>query len=1033
MNWLTRPARRIPRWLLGGLLALQPAPAHALDPSRLITQYGHDVWLTRDGLPQNSVRAIVQTRDGYLWLGTWGGLARFDGVRFTIFNRANTPALRDSRITALTEGADGSLWIGTAAGGLMRLKNATFEAYRSEGDPSYEERSRWQIRSVAPGRDGALWIGTSGGGFRRFKDGRFSRLLMDRLVVRAILEDNSRHLWVATSSGVLELSWIEPDAFHIERHLLPDRLVNGLYQDHSGAIWIAARGGLTRVAGGRVTTFGPAAGFPANAALSISGDRDGNLWIGTDGDGLVRMRGEQFDRLAVRDGLSNGFISALYEDREGSLWIGSNDGLNRLRDTRFTAFTIREGLSADAVNSLAATRDGAVWIGTDGGGLNRRHRDRMTLYTTATGLPTNYIGALFEASDGTLWISGDSAVMRWRKGELHIYTAADGVPKGFVSAIGEDRNGRIVIAGEGPVRELKNDRFVIYANQPDQMEYCYSITRDRRGDLWFATTGGLVHIADRGYRIYTTREGLPDEGVHSVHEDRDGTVWVATVSGLACVKNGAVVSFSKAGLLGEIVFEILEDEGGNLWLNGRQGIIKARKRDLEDYAAKKRRDVPITVYGLADGLKSTEYSVAYIQRPACRTPDGRLWFATTGGVATIDPAANRVNALPPPVLIEAFVGDQRLDAHGKVQLNRGSGAFEIQYTALSFLAPSQVRFAYQLEGLDAGWIDAGARRAASYSRVPPGQYRFRVRAANNDGVWNDAGAVLDIRVPPYFYQTRWFRASVVVLLMLIAWGLHHLRVRRVEAQFSLVMKERSRIAREIHDSLAQGLAAIGLHLAAVQNEPSDSGRERHVQKARQLVEANLGDARRSVWDLSPEYLDRRDLLSALGRMATDLGESANVRIGVRTSGSPYPLGAVVEKNVFRIAQEAVANAIRHAAASQISIEVRFERHQAHITITDDGRGFDQAAASGGFGLTSMRERAAQIGATLHLDSRPLAGTSVRVTVSVAPPSRRPVTARAAAVAGALRELAPRLAKMVQSAIRAFRAAGRDGMSRMARR
>jgi signal transduction histidine kinase/ligand-binding sensor domain-containing protein len=1033
MNWSTRPALRIPGLLFGGLLALQAASARALDPSRLITQYGHDVWLTRDGLPQNSVKAIVQTRDGYLWLGTWGGLARFDGVRFTIFNRANTPALRDSRITALTEGADGSLWIGTAAGGLIRLKDATFEAYRSEVDPSYEERSRWQIRSIARSHDGALWIGTSGGGFRRFKDGRFGRLVMDRLVVRAILEDNARHLWVATSSGVLELSWIEPDTFQIERHLLSDHLVNGLYQDRSGTIWIAARGGLTRVSGGRVTTFGPAAGFPANAALSISGDRHGNLWIGTDGEGLVRMRGERFDRLAVRDGLSNGLISALYEDREGSLWIGSNDGLNRLRDTRFTTFTIREGLSADAVNSVAATRDGAVWIGTDGGGLNRWQRDRMTLHTTAAGLSTNYIGALFEASDGTLWISGDSVVMRWRTGKLRLYTAADGVPKGFVSAIGEDRNGRIVIAGEGPIRELKNDRFGIYPNQPDRMEYCYSITRDRRGDLWFATTGGLVHIADRGYRIYTTGDGLPDEGVHSVHEDRDGTVWVATVGGLAWVKQEAVVSFSKAGVLGEIVFEILEDEAGNLWLNGRQGIIKVRKRDLEDYAAMKRRDVPITVYGLADGLKSTEYSVAYIQRPACRTPDGRLWFATTGGVATIDPAVDRVNAVPPPVLIEAFVGDERLDAHGPVQINRGRGAFEIQYTALSFLAPSRVRFAYQLEGLDAGWIDAGARRAASYSRVPPGQYRFRVRAANNDGVWNDAGAALDIRVPPYFYQTRWFQALGLVLLVLIAIGLHHLRLRRVAAQFALVMKERNRIAREIHDSLAQGLAAIGLHLAAIENDRSDTGREHHVQKARQLVEANLGEARRSVWDLSPEYLDRRDLLSALGRMATDLGENANIRIGVRTSGSPCPLSAVVEKNLFRIAQEAVANAIRHAAARQITIEVRFERHHAHITITDDGRGFDRAVAAGGFGLTSMRERAAQIGATLRLESRPRAGTSVRVTVPVPPPARRPVTAGAAAVAGVRRLLAPKLPKMVQRAIRAFRAAGRDGMSRLARR
>ncbi len=984
MNFFTRPVLRVPGWVLGALLALQPSAAAALDPSRLITQYGHDVWLTRDGLPQNSVRAIVQTRDGYLWLGTWGGLARFDGVRFTIFNGSNTPALRDSRITALVEGDDGSLWIGTAAGGLIRLKDGAFEPYRSEGDISYEERSRWQIRSITRSGDGALWIGTSGGGFRRFKDGRFSPLLMDRLVVRAILEDKAHHLWVATSDGALELSWHEPDGFHVDRHLLREHLVNGLYQDRSGAIWIAARGGLTRVSGDAITTFEQAAGFPANAAVSICGDRDGNLWIGTDGDGLVRMHGEQFALLTVRDGLSNGSIPALHEDREGSLWVGSNDGLNRLRQTRFTAYTTRQGLSADAINSIISTSDGAVWIGTDGGGLNRLERDAVTSYTTRSGLATNYIGALFEARDRTLWVSGDSVVMhRQPSGQFRIYTTADGVAKGFVSAIGEDRRGQIVIGGEGPIRGLKDDRFEVYPNQPAHIEYCYSIFRDTQNDLWFATTGGLVHVTERGHHTYTTRDGLPDEGVHSVHEDRDGTMWIATVSGLASLRKGAVTSYSKAGALGEIVFEILEDATGNLWLNGRQGIISASKHDLEDYAAKKRPDVPMRVYGLADGLKSTEYSVAYIQRPACRTSDGRLWFATTAGVAAIDPAVNQINAVPPPVAIEAFVGDSTHDARGPVQVDRGTASFEVHYTALSFLAPSQVRFAYRLEGLDDRWTDAGPRRVAAYSRVPPGDYRFRVRAANNDGIWNEAGAALVIRVPPHFYQTRWFRASAVALLIATAIGLHHLRVRRVEAQFSLVMKERNRIAREIHDSLSQGLAAIGLHLSAVETDALDTTRARHVRKARELVEANLAEARRSVWDLHPQYLDRTDLVSGIRRMAADLTENADVRILIRTAGSPYPLDPEMERNLFRIAQEALANAIRHATARHINIYVRFSPEAIRIIVTDDGRGFDTLAATRGFGLTSMRERAREIGAAFEIQSRADSGTSVTVTVLAA--------------------------------------------------
>jgi ligand-binding sensor domain-containing protein/signal transduction histidine kinase len=1006
---------------LGVLLALQPV-AWALNPARLITQYGLDVWLTRDGLPQDSVKAILQTRDGYLWLGTWGGLARFDGVRFTVFNRTNTPALGDSHITALAEDADGSLWIGTANAGLIRLKDGVFESFRSEHDTSYEERSRWQIRSIVPSRDGGLWIGTSGGGFRRFKNRRFGRLLMDRHVVRDLLEDRSGRLWVATSTGVLELSWLDPDQFRVERHLLPDRLVNAIYQDRAGTIWIAARGGLTRVSGERVTTFGPAPGLPIDDVLSIRGDRDGNLWIGTNGYGLVRMRGEQFDVLTRHEGLSNGVVAALNEDREGSLWIGSHGGLNRLRDTRFTAITTREGLSADPVNSVVAGRDATIWIGTEGGGLNRLQAGRITSYTTADGLPANHVGALFEADDGSLWISGDGVVARLRNGRPRLYTREHGVPAGFVSAIGETRHGRLILCSEGPVRELRDDRFIVFEQQPPGMEYCYSITRDRRGSLWFATTGGLVHVSDAGHRFYTTRDGLPDEGVHSVYEDAAGTMWIATVRGLARLKDGRVTSFSNAGPLGEVVFEILADDAGHLWMNGRQGILKVATRDLEANAAGQLRDIPITVYGFADGLKSTEYTTAYIQRPACRTSDGRLWFATIGGIVSIDPSVDWVNPLPPPVAIEAFEAEEPVDVRRPVEVAAGTNSFEIQYTALSLLAPMRVRFAYQLEGLDPGWIDAGTRRVALYSRVPPGRYRFRLRAANNDGVWNEAGASLDVHVLPYFYQTAWFQLLVIAACVLAVFGLHRMHVRRVEARFAVVMKERHRIAREIHDTLAQGLAAIGLHLSVIEHEPSATSREHHVETARRLVKASLAEARRSVWNLRPEYLDRSNLVSGLARMAADVSEGGDVHIDVRTSGMPRPVSADVETNMFRIAQEAVANAIRHAAARRILIDLQFNQNTARLAIADDGCGFDAASLADGFGLSSMRDRAAQIGAELRVESRPSGGTSVTLTAPTEAPERGRVTRPAVA---ALRGARHRMS----TAARAISAVTRRRLSR----
>jgi signal transduction histidine kinase/ligand-binding sensor domain-containing protein len=1020
---------RVAGLLCGAFLAWQPAAARALDPARLITQYGLDVWLTRDGLPQNSVKAIVQTRDGYLWLGTWGGLARFDGVRFTIFNRANTPALGDNRITALAEGADGSLWIGTAQAGLIRLKDGVFESYRSESNTSYEERSRWQIRSIAVSRDGGLWIGTSGSGFRRFKNGRFGPLLMDRHVVGTILEDAAGHLWVQTRDDVLELAWNEGKALQVLRQL-PNLRFSDIYQDRVGTIWIAHRRGLTRISGGRVTTFGRAEGFPADAALSIWGDRDGNLWIGTNGEGLVRMRGEQFDVLTVRDGLSNGFIAALYEDREGSLWIGSNDGLNRLRDTRFTAITAREGLSVDAVNSIVAGRDGTVWISTDGGGLNRLQASRITTYTTANGLPANYTGALFEASDGSLWISGDGVITHLRNGRFHVYTRADGVPAGFVSAIGETRDGGIVMCGEGPERELKEGRFVPFGQEPAEMEYCYSMTRDRRGDLWFATTGGLVHVSNGGPRLYTTRDGLPDEGVHSIYEDKTGTIWIPTVSGLSLLKDGRITSFSTLGPLGEVIFEILEDDAGHLWMNGRQGILKVAKSELEAYAAGQRRDVTIGVYGLMDGLKSTEYNAAYIQRPAARTPDGRLWFATTQGIVSIDPSVDWLNRLPPPLAIETFVADGQADARRPPQVAAGTNTFEIHYTALSLLAPSRVRFAYQLEGLDPRWIDAGTRRVALYSRVPPGHYRFHLRAANNDGVWNDNGATLDIRVLPYFYQTLWFRLSSLGLVAFAVFGLHRMRMRRVETRFALVMKERNRIAREIHDTLAQGLAGIGLHLAAIEHEPSAESREQHVGTARRLVRASLAEAHRSIWNLRPEYLDHSNLIAGLERMASDLSEGGDMQIEISTSGVARPLSAAIETNVFRIAQEAVANAIRHADARRIRVRLEFERDAVRLTVADDGHGFDPAASSEGFGLTSMRERAAQIGAVLRVEGRSPAGASVTLSVPVEPAEDRGVVARVATAVQVSLQRASRLPAMAANAVRAIGSRTRRWFSRL---
>lgn len=710
--------------------------ASALDPTRAITQYGHDVWWTKDGLPQNSVRAVLQTRDGYLWLGTLGGLVRFDGVRFTVFDRSNTPALRDNRISALWEAPDGALWIGTAAGGLTRLAGGAFESDVSPADTVLEARARRYVRSLAEAGGDGLWIGTNGSGLHRLREGVFQPPRLPGTVVTAVLEDAAGTVWVGTSEGALRLRPRGAAGWAVDRAGLPRAFVNALARDRRGAVWIAARGGLTRIEGERATTYARRDGFPAEVASALCEDRHGNLWIGTLGGGVVRMAGGRFTAFTAAQGLSNNDVLSIHEDREGSLWVGSRDGLNRLRDGHFTALTTREGLANDNVNSVRAGRDGSVWIGTDGGGLARVKDHEVTSYTARGGLPSDFVGPIYEASDGSLWVGADGRVGRLAAGRFVVFTTRDGVPSGFVSTIGEDGEGRLLIGvGEHALRQFRGGRFVPYLPEPDAIEYRYSMQRGRRGGIWFGTTGGLVHLEGGRYRIYTTADGLPDDGVHSVYEDAEGTLWLATLGGLARLRDGVFQSFARERLLGEVVFQVLEDDSGHLWMNGRRGILRVGKADLEELARGTRAGVDVRVYDTADGLKSAEHELAYIQPAACRTRDGRLWFATTKGVVSLDPARHAANPLPPPLHIESFVvdGDALPVSDGR-ELPPGRSRFEFQFTGLSLLAPAKVRFRYLLEGFDRDWVEAGSRRAAYYTNLPPGSYRFRVVACNNDGV-----------------------------------------------------------------------------------------------------------------------------------------------------------------------------------------------------------------------------------------------------------------------------------------------------------
>jgi signal transduction histidine kinase/ligand-binding sensor domain-containing protein len=970
----------------GLVLALVAAPrASALDPSRPPSRYGHDVWLTRDGLPQEFVQAVTQTSDGYLWIGSLGGLVRFDGVRFTVFDPGNTPGLRDARILALCPGRDGSLWIGTASGGVARLAGGViqpFGAAAASGD-----RSLKYVRSLYEASDGSLWVGTSGGGVRRFRDGR--RVAGEEPAspghtVTAILEDRRGNLWFGTTEGLAMLQGTRMVRYDAGA-ALPHPYVYAIFEDRAGTIWVGTRGGLTRIKDGVPTTLTRKNGFPAEAARTMWEDRHGNLWVGTLGQGLLRMNGEGFASFAGQDGLSNDHVICLHEDREGSLWAGTQKGLNRLKDVRFTSYTTHDGLSHDSVNSLLRTRDDSVWVGTDGGGLDRIKDGHIRVFTSRDGLGSDYVGPLFEDREGNVWAGGDGYVSRVAHDRITTFRTDVTGPGRFVSLLGEDAGGHLLVGvGDQPLMWFDSGRLRPYEAAANRSQYRFSVIRDRKGALWFGTVEGLGRYQDGRYVLYAKKDGLPDDTVHSVFEDGQGALWIATAGGLCAYHDGRFVSFAGPdGLGGDVVSQVLEDDAGQLWMNGRRGIVRVRKQDLEAYAARGVSPVPSTVYGVEDGMESADYNSAYIQPAATRTADGRLWFATTKGVAVIDPHRLETNALPPPVVIERVSSDDDpLPLPPGVRIPPGREKFEFHYTALSFLSPGKVRFRYFLEGFDEDWTEAHDRRAAYYTNLPPGRYRFRVKAANNDGVWNEDGASFAFQLLPRFHQTRAFQALVVVLLGLAAWSVHRMRLARVEARFAAVMTERNRMARELHDSLAQGLAGIALHAGALRKaEPALTDTAgRHLDTIGRLVQSSLAEARGSVWDLQPELLRDGDLAAALASMARELTGDTPVRTVLEVRGTPRRLERQTERNVFRVGQEALTNALKHAGSGSVEMRLSFEPDRVELRVRDHGRGFDPGAHAGrdhtGYGLTSMRERAEQIGGRVTITSRPGGGTEV---------------------------------------------------------
>ncbi len=783
--------------LVAGLISFAlAAAAPALDPSKAITQYPRAAWTMEDGLPQSSVQAILQSRRGDLWIGTQGGLVRFDGVRFEIFDRSNTPAIRSHSVRCLSEDSAGRLWAGTHDGVLRVEAGGTVTAL--------EGLAGERVTSMLADPDGGVWIGTRDAGLYRWLDGELSRFTTaDGLAADAVMSlarDAHGLLWIGTRKG---LSRVEDGRFETLTPAdgLAADIVGTLHAGRDGAIWAGTAGGLSRYSGGAFTNYTTADGLPDDAIWALAEDPDGQLWIATSG-GLSRLAAGRIATANVAHGLPSDLLRSLHADREGGLWAGTFDaGLLRFGDGPFTTWGVPEGLSHDTVFAVLEDRRGDLWIGTFGGGLNRLSGDRIRHYTTADGLASNQVWSLAEDAAGGLWIGtfGDG-LNRLAEGRFDHFSTADGLPSDSVKAILAEPDGSLLVGTGRGLARLRDGRFAPALSGPQPFDHSVtSLLRAREsGALWIGTLrGGLARWRDGALDTFTSRHGLSSDTVYALHEDAEGALWIATQDGgLNRLRDDRFTAFtSRDGLPDDTIHRILEDDAGRLWMTSNRGIFHLERTQLEAFAAAEVSSLRPVLYGTEEGLRSREASGG-AQPAGWRGRDGRLWFPTTRGVSVVDPARLSPRTAPSPAVIDRILVDGVPRGHSAGGLvPAGSEKLEIHFSALSFVAPSKIRFRYRLEGFEREWVDAGARRQAFYTKIPPGRYRFAVSASYDGATWSEPAAT-ELTLTPRFYQTGWFVAVSLLAATLAVYGVYRLRVRRLQ------LHERE-LARRVAESLAQ--------------------------------------------------------------------------------------------------------------------------------------------------------------------------------------------------------------------------------------
>ena len=998
------------RWIaLASLLAVACAgalrPVFALDRVRRIDQFVHQAWTTEQGLPQNSIYAVIQTRDGYLWLGTDEGLVRFDGLRFTVFDRLNTPALRDQFVFSLHESPDGSLWVGTDRGGLARLHGGRFDHFGAErGLPA------GRVQAIADDASGGLCVGLRGAGLACLIGDRFTTYrTRDGLAsdnVLALLSDRRGRLWVGTDVG---LDLFEAGRFihFTTRDGLTPGGVRALLEDHAGRLWVGTIDGAlgARLSGGGLSTFDgrrfePVSQVwraPSTGVMAIVEDRDRTLWLGTAGGGMARLTAGRIETWGLGESTADQMVYSIAEDAEGSLWVGTQPGgLHRLRNSKFTAYTKKDGLTDDVIESLHEDRQGAIWIGTHAGGLCRLTRGVISAVVPYDGSVSDRVNAIVEDADGSFWFGTERGLSHLHDGAVAQFGTRDGLPVAHVNALLLDRHGTLWIGTwGGGLARMHSGRIEPYPGDAASHQYVNTLFESRSGDLWIGTTDGLLVRTDRGLTDMTSARGFP-VSVEAIHEDSDGLLWFGTRrEGLYRYDGRGLMQYTvRNGLFDNLVGTIVEDDRGNFWMTCNKGIFMVPRRQLLDVADGRRLAVEPRAFDTADGMKNRECDFG---QGSIRTRDGRLWFATVGGVVSIDPAQIETNAVPPPVSIEEVDADgEALPGGSTATISSGRRHLDFRFVGLSFAAPARVRYRYTLEGFDRTWIDGGDTRAAHYTNLPPGSYRFRVTAANNDGVWNPDGASYAFMVASPLWRRPWFDMVVVGAVWLLLLALSERRVaalRRTQAMqdafsrqlISLQEHERKRIAGELHDGIGQHLLVIGNWARLAMNALGAPDRARPpLEVIAETAAQSIREIRAMTHDLQPYELEHIGLAEALHAMLRRVSEASRIAIATDIDSTVRTLPGETAINLYRIAQELVNNIVRHAHATEATVALRRTAGGLVLTVADNGTGLQRSAQPDGkrrgFGLRSLEARTRILGGSQRIESVPGQGTTICVEV-----------------------------------------------------